>query len=442
MRLRQRGAIWYATVYGEHGERIERSTGLTDETAAGAVLTTWEREAVDPDRATAATTLNDALTLLLEDRQARVTNGDGSKHTVRFYSCKSGHLVRFFGHDLAIARIKDSAPAWTYIDARRREGVLDTTIEKEITTLRGALRLAKERGLWKGDIDSVIPATFDPVYRPRGRSPSRQEALRLFPHLLPDAAAAVAFILATSAEDSALARARREDLLKALDERAPRVHIRGSKNKRRDRWVPIVSDEQRLLLAYAAKHAQGSGEKLFSSLSNLRRAILEAGRACGVEPLSPHALRKASGQWLIDIGVPLELVSRVLGHADTRITETVYAKVRDEDVSDRMLDAIDPQYATVAHEARGSRRLVDTLKVVPEPRTARVLYEVAGARRTLAEWARISDISKATLHHRVLKSGMTMADALARGRGTKGEPLRAGATSTRAKRPRSSRDGA
>lgn len=39
----------------------------------------------------------------------------------------------------------------------------------------------------------------------------------------------------------------------------------------------------------------------------------------------PHSLRKAAGQFLIDLHVPLELVSRVMGHAGTRITETVYA---------------------------------------------------------------------------------------------------------------------
>src|SRR5512132_3683189 len=95
MHLRQRGKIWYGTVYDEHGNRDERSTGCTDKAAARAVLATWEREA-------AATTLNDALTLLLEDRAARVTNGDGSKETVSFYKKKSGHLVRVFGHDFRI----------------------------------------------------------------------------------------------------------------------------------------------------------------------------------------------------------------------------------------------------------------------------------------------------------------------------------------------------
>jgi hypothetical protein len=39
-------------------------------------------------------------------------------------------------------------------------------------------------------------------------------------------------------------------------------------------------------------------------------------------------------------------------HADTHITETIYASVRQEDVGDRILDAIDPRYARHAHRGR------------------------------------------------------------------------------------------
>jgi integrase len=436
MHLRQRGKIWYGTVYDEHGNRDERSTGCTDKAAARAVLASWEREAADPDRAAAATTLNDALTLLLEDRAARVTNGDGSEETVSFYKKKSGHLVRVFGHDFRIALLKDAAPVWRYIDTRRAEGMLDTSIEREVTTLRAALRIAKERGQWKGDVDAIIPDTFDPIYKPKTRSPTRAEVLRILPHMLPDGAAAVAFILATSAEDSALHRALREDIPTNLDVANLRVHVRGSKNDRRDRWVPIVSDEQRLLWAHAATHAQGAEGKLFRSLGNLRHELLAAAKKVAIEPLSPHALRKAAGQWLIDLGVPLELVSRVLGHADTRITETVYAKIKDADVTDRMLDAIDPRYAKKAHRARGAKKIVETIKKLPAPRTSRVLYEVGGVERTLVQWAETSGISKTTLFHRVITSGMTMADALSLAKGTKGKRLPGAATAAPVPQPK------
>src|ERR1700722_138779 len=139
MHLRRRGKILYATVYVE-GRRIERSTGCTAEEAAGAILGEWEREAADPLRATSNTTLNDVLTLLLDDRTARVANDDGSEATVSFSRRTSGHLVRYFGHDFRVVRLADSTQVWQCIGARLQECAKDTSIKKEVVTLRAGLR--------------------------------------------------------------------------------------------------------------------------------------------------------------------------------------------------------------------------------------------------------------------------------------------------------------
>ena len=42
---------------------------------------------------------------------------------------------------------------------------------------------------------------------------------------------------------------------------------------------------------------------------------------------------------------------------------------------------------------------------------------------TLNEWAKRHSILKTTLHHRVVTVGMSMADAVALGRGKRGKPL-------------------
>lgn len=168
----------------------------------------------------------------------------------------------------------------------------------------------------------------------------------------------------------------------------------------------------------------------------LQGSIRQGRGSCSRYP--PPATRQnlAAGQWLIDLGVPLELVSRVLGHADTRITETVYAKIKDEDVTDRMLNAIDPRYAKKAHRARGAKKVVETIKKLPAPRTSRVLYEVGGVERTLVQWAETSGISKTTLFHRVVTSGMTMADAFALAKGTKGRRLPGTTTAAAVQQPK------
>ena len=83
-----------------------------------------------------------------------------------------------------------------------------------------------------------------------------------------------------------------------------------------------------------------------------------------------------------------------------------------------MLDAIDPRYATAASKARkrAGTPKVETVKAIPEPR-ARLLYRIGKVERTLSDWAKASHIPKATLHHRVVDCGMTMAAAIERGRG-------------------------
>jgi len=59
----------------------------------------------------------------------------------------------------------------------------------------------------------------------------------------PHRRAIVAFVLATGAELAGVVRARREDITGRM------VHVRGTKNDHRDRWVPVVTPWQRKLLA-------------------------------------------------------------------------------------------------------------------------------------------------------------------------------------------------
>jgi hypothetical protein len=94
------------------------------------------------------------------------------------------------------------------------------------------------------------------------------------------------------------------------------------------------------------------------------------------------------------------------------LTELVYARVREEDLGDRMLDSIDPRYARRALSRRGKQKLVSTLKCLPEPKARAVLHTVNGTSRTLDQWAKAHGIPKSTLYSRVVERGMTMVDAL------------------------------
>ena len=54
------------------------------------------------------------------------------------------------------------------------------------------------------------------------------------------------------------------------------------------------------------------------------------------KPLSSHWARHTGATMLLNSGVDMEIVSKVLGHSSTKITREVYAKPLDETVADAM----------------------------------------------------------------------------------------------------------
>jgi len=409
--LRKRGGIWFATIYVD-GMRTERSTGCTDRKAARAVLAIWERAAADPTAAISQT-LNDCLQTLLDDRRGRT-----SAENLSFISDKTRPLVTILGHETSIASFvgAEARIGKRYVTERRAMGTGDRTIARELKILRRALKGAKASGVWSGDPEQIIPPDFEPSPAPMGDAISRKDALRIFPRMTPDSAAAMAFALATASEMSALRRVLRADLAGDLS-RLDRIRIRGTKNEHRNADVPIVTDEQRTLLAYARRHGKGKGDRIFGGLHRLDKELSAACRALHLTVISPHDLRRSAGQWLVDLGCPLELVSKFMRHSDVRTTQRFYASVRRETLGDRIVDAIDPRYATKAHRARRKARpVVETISSVPEPRQLGKLYKVDGVSRRLAEWASHSGIAKATLYGRVVTRGMSMEAAIALGR--------------------------
>lgn len=411
--LYKRGRVYWCWFYDQDGKLRRESTGATDKTAARARLSAWERAAADPD-SREAQTLNDCLQALLDDRRTstRAVN-------IGFLTSKVKALVTVLGHDRLISSFKSSAVSWSYVDLRRKmrgrgKAVSDRTIKRELSVLRSALALAKSRGRWSGDLGLIIPPEFKPPPAPKGDALTRDQASRILRHLSPDSAAAAAFCLATGAELSGLRNALRSDL-DADFATCRTVTVRGTKNEHRFADVPIVTDEQRLLLAYARLHARGTGDRLFGGLHRLIKELRTACLAEAITVVSPHDLRRSAGQWMVDLAVPIELVSKFMRHANTAITESVYAKVKRETLPDRMLDAIDPRYARQANAGR-RKPVVATLSSLPPPRHTVTLYEVDGVSKTLSDWAVEFGVAKTTLHGRVVTRGLSMKAALALGK--------------------------
>ncbi len=343
MRLFKRGRIWYSQFYDAAGARIQRSTRCHDKKAAETLARNWEREAADPDYARAAkATLSDAIGLLLVDCEELVRAGKRSPETLSFYKTKAGHLIRlletsssgqYVPLSLTALRARD---ADNYVSERRREGVSENTISKELVALRAALKRARRAGLWRGDPAEVCPIGFAPEYKPRTRWLTQHELQLLLAELTADRAARVAFIVATSACWRETERARCED----VDLDAGRVRIRGTKRPGRRRLVPLVSPEQRTLAAYAMRYAEGSQGALFRPWSNARRDLREACQRADIDPCSPNDLRRTFATWLHAAGATPDLLAPLMGHSDTRMVERVYGRLSVSDLARRLGGAI------------------------------------------------------------------------------------------------------
>jgi integrase len=367
--LFQRGDIWYAWIptLGEDGRvRLrKRSTKSTDRKAAASIARAFEREAADPEGAAKnGATLSDALELLIADCESKASAKPpkASRATVGFYRKEAGVVISVLAPawdperpnrslDLPLRSVT-AARVDGYIAQRRSEGVTDSTIHKELTAWRKAMRLAKRANLWDGEIDRVFPIAFAPGYKPRERWMTPEEWLLLLADTEAldqpecrreettrarlDTLAVVAFIAATSAEWGAVLRAEPED----IDLASWRVRIRGTKDAQRggnrERVVPIVHLGHAYLLTFAVLHADRDGRLLFRTRPNFRRALAAACKRVGIGRLSPNDLRRAHAQWLRRGGVQPADLAPVMGHADSRMVERVYGKVTAVDLAPRL----------------------------------------------------------------------------------------------------------
>ena len=59
--------------------------------------------------------------------------------------------------------------------------------------------------------------------------------------------------------------------------------------------------------------------------------MTDAGQLLDVHP---HDLRRTFGSWLVQVGVGIERISKLLRHADIQITARVYAHLRSEDLAE------------------------------------------------------------------------------------------------------------
>lgn len=308
-RLYKRGRIWW---YLFRGERV--STRCTDKKAAELESKNIERRFADPtyraaDQATLASIYPDFIAQQQQRGRAR--------GTLKMYETHLAHLARVFGEDAPLGSL-NAARLDSYVGSRHREGAQSPTIHKELTTLRGMLKLARRHGKYPFALDEVMPLVQG-ASTPGKRHLTAQQVPRLLAKLQPKRGAFVAFIVATGADLASVEVAERGD----IDLKAGTILVRGTKTNHRWRTVPILKPFAKL----AERAAKGLP---FQPWGNVRRDLEVACRRAKVPRITPRDLRRTHGSILRQLGVEPHLIGKMLGHADSRMVEKVYGQLPPE----------------------------------------------------------------------------------------------------------------
>jgi integrase len=217
--------------------------------------------------------------------------------------------------------------------ARRKKPTRDGTIIRELVTLRAALKWAlAERWI------SQVPHIETPRQpAPRARWLTREEAGRL---LASAKAPHVKLLLAICLYTAARAGAVLALTWDQVDLDAGRIDLGQMPGGKGRAVVPIAADLRPMLEeARAAATCGHVIEHAGGSVASVKTGTRAAAQRAGLPGVTPHILRHTAATWMAMAGVPMIEIARLLGHADSRTTERVYAK-HTPDYLRRAVDAL------------------------------------------------------------------------------------------------------
>lgn len=330
---------WWASTPNGRGGSTRRSTGIViaDDPhglKAAAVRAAWIAGTVTPamistpEQRTFDDLMLAYLALPMNQRTAER----------RKYAAKALY-PRFTGRAMAGLGGQDVRD---YIAARQQEGMGSSTINSELKLMSVAINWANVEMEWS--LPNPFHGRFLPPVEPRVRTLTHQEAAAIISAAearsgrLPWMADIIRVCLHTGlrpGEATGLTWER-------VDLHARRISFgAGDQKSGKAGAVPLNETARAALLSRAkfrATHCPDAPHVFCRRDGHrLKRFNLElktVARIAGIDDIHPHDLRRTCGSWLIQAGVPIERISKLLRHSNTLITEMVYAHLRPQDVAD------------------------------------------------------------------------------------------------------------
>jgi len=320
---------YWANYTTPDGKRHYESTHCQDKSAAKTWLKLAERRGVGGtgDEGTPC-----SLYEAISHFNQHGTQGK-AKATLEIYRQKLNQIVRVLG-DRDINQLS-KAIVREYTERRRSEGVVDATIQKELSAFRQVLQLAQDDGMFMRDVSAVMPK-FSVPYKPRKRWLSKVEFR--FLRLYFDSPRALWLDLAvyTGGRYSEIEGLTWGDV--DLTER--KIHFRGTKTLGADRIIPIAEPLFAALQERRATFQTPPSGPVVLHWLNVNRDLKVACTAGSIPPVTPNDLRRTFASWLKQRGVDSFTVATLLGHTTSKMVELTYGRINAETLANavRVLD--------------------------------------------------------------------------------------------------------
>lgn len=334
----------------------QRCTHVTDRDAAKVIATQWEREAAtagDPaSHPPPAHSVADALQHLLDTTSSR------SNH----YDLRCAHLNRLLGK-VQVEKLQ-LTDVVGYIKKRKEEGASDATVEKERRALGRALKLAKKRDLWRGDLEKVMPDDWHPRMPPRKRWLTTEEVPKILEQLLPHRQSWVLCAIYLGVRKSEVDSLTWE----SFDFTRKTAWVAGTKTDGAARSVPVPAPLLQHLEGFKPKPTDPSAKAVPPSgklhpqwkWHQAGRDIKLACKRLGIPGATPNDLRRTYASWLAQAGASQMQVGALLGHADSEMAEEVYIQLDRSKLSEQtdVLPTIAaPKSISAADKARAAQKV-------------------------------------------------------------------------------------
>ncbi|MDR4470819.1 MAG: tyrosine-type recombinase/integrase [Nitrospira sp.] len=315
MGLAKRGNTWWMS-FMYRGQQIRRSTGTSDKRLAEAILSKVKVQIIE-GRFFEKQDVQERTLAELLDRYASEHAARRANHRRELTSIHN--LTGFFGNP-TLDHITPKLIV-AYKNKRYTDGVKPATINRELATLKKAFNLARREWEWCTD-NPVSRVSMERENNTRDRWLTVEEEQRLLQAVSPWLRDVILFALNTGmrmGEILALTWAG-VDLFRRT------VTVFRSKNGER-RTIPVNSV---VLEVLKRKHAvrSRSTDLVFHSQagtvldgSNIRRGLNAALRVAKIQDFHFHDLRHTFATRIVQAGVDLYKVQRLLGHKSPIMTQ-------------------------------------------------------------------------------------------------------------------------